>query len=112
MSESGQAPNPISPNARPSLVPIGLTIGLGVFALILALAGYGFRLLAGHDVGAVVRHASVVVSFFMIVVPSLFVGGAKLSNKFQGTNIQTRNALTLGFLISCVAILTIMGRYS
>lgn len=111
---SDSAPTPISstnPN-MPSLVPIGLTVGLGVFALILALAGYGFRLLAGDDVGKVVRHASVVVSFFMIVVPSLFVGGAKILNKFQHTNIQTRNAITLGFLISCVAILTIMGRYS
>ncbi|WP_245640039.1 hypothetical protein [Moraxella oblonga] len=97
---------------KPSLVPMGLTIGLGVFALILALAGYGFRLLAGDSLGAVVRHAFVVVSFFMMVVPCLFVGGAKLSNKFQGTNIQTRNAITLGFLISCVAILSIMGRYS
>ncbi len=96
----------------PSLVPIGLTIGLGVFALILALAGYGFRLLAGHEVGVVLRHASVVVSFFMIVVPALFVGGAKLLNAFGGANIQTRNAITLGLLISCVAILTIMGRYS
>lgn len=94
------------------LVPIGVTIGLGVFALVLALAGYGFRLLAGHDVGAVIRHASVVVSFFVIVIPALFVGGAKLLNRFHGTNIQTRNAITLGYLTSVVAILTIMGRYS
>ena len=34
-----------------NLVPIGVTIGLGVFALVLALAGYGFRLLAGHEMG-------------------------------------------------------------
>lgn len=95
-----------------SLIPIGVTIGLGVFALLLALAGYGFRLLVGHDVAEVLRHALVVVSFFMVVVPALFVGGAKLLNKYQGANIQTRNAITLGFLTSCVAILTIMGRYS
>lgn len=95
-----------------NLVPIGVTIGLGVFALVLALAGYGFRLLAGHEMGAVIRHASVVVSFFMIVIPALFVSGAKLLNRFHGTNIQTRNAITLGYLTSVVAILTIMGRYS
>ena len=29
-------------------------------------------------------------------------------NKFNHTNIQYRNALTLGFLVSCVALLTIM----
>lgn len=98
--------------APPSLIPLGVTIGLGVFALLLALAGYGFRLLAGDEVGKVVRHAMVVVSFFMIVVPSSFVGGSKLMNKYKGTTIQTRNALTLGLLTSCVALLTIMGRYS
>lgn len=96
----------------PSLVPLGLTIGLAVFALILACAGYGFRLMMGDDVGTVLRHALVVVSFFMVVVPSAFALGAKLMNKFSHTNIQTRNAITLGFLMSCIAILTIMGRYS
>lgn len=94
------------------LVPIGITIGLGIFALILALAGYGFRLLAGDDVKVVACHASVVVSFFVIIVPACFVVGAKLFNKLKRTNIQPRNAITLGLLISCVAILTIMGRYS
>lgn len=96
----------------PSLIPIGITIGLAIFALILALAGYAFRLIAGHDTSEVLRHAAVVVSFFMIVVPALFVGGAKLLNRFNHTNIQTRNAITLGLLMSCVALLTIMGRYS
>ncbi|MDO5651486.1 MAG: hypothetical protein Q4G13_05045 [Moraxella sp.] len=97
---------------KTGLVPLGITIGLGVFGLVLALAGYGFRLLAGDELGAVVRHAMVVVSFFLIVVPSGFVGGAKLLNRFQGTNIHTRNAWTLGLLTSCVMILGIMGRYS
>ncbi|TWV83378.1 hypothetical protein [Moraxella sp. VT-16-12] len=110
MSQQSTSTN--QPTTPPSLVPLGLTISLAIFALILACAGYGFRLLAGHDVGSVLRHALVVVSFFVIVVPCAFVGGAKLMNTFKHTNIQTRNALTLGLLISCVAILTIMGRYS
>lgn len=96
----------------PSVVPKALTIGLGVFAFVLAAAGYGFRLLAGDELNSVLRHALVVVSFFMIVVPSGFVAGAKLFNHFKGTNIHMQNAWTLGWLISCVAILTIMGRYS
>lgn len=95
-----------------SLVPLGVTIGLGLFAFVLAVAGYGFRLLVGDDLAVVLRHAMVVVSFFMVVVPALFVLGAKFLNKFHGANIQTRNAITLGFLTSAVAILTIMGRYS
>ena len=97
---------------KPSLVPMGLTIGLGLFALILALAGYGFRLLAGDELSAVLRHALVVVSFFIIVVPALFVLGAKFLKRLKGTTIQSRNAITLGLLMSCVALLTIMGRYS
>lgn len=96
----------------PSLVPMGLTIGLGVFAFLLSIAGYGFRLLAGEDLGSVARHALVVVSFFVIVLPSLFVIGAKILNKVSGTTVQTQNAITLGFLISCVAVLSIMGVYS
>lgn len=96
----------------PSLVPKGITIGLGVFAFLLAIAGYGFRLLAGDEPMAVLRHGLVVVSFFMIVVPSLFVGGAWLLNHLTGSKVQTRNAWTLGWLMSCVALLTIMGRYS
>lgn len=96
----------------PSLVPMGLTVGLGVFAFLLSMAGYGFRLLAGDDLGSVARHALVVVSFFVIVLPSLFVIGAKILNKVSGTTVQTQNAITLGFLISCVAVLSMMGVYS
>lgn len=99
-------------STKKSVVPIGLTVGLMIFALLLSLAGYGFRLLAGDDLGVVVRHAVVVVSFFLIVVPSGFVAGAKLLNHFKQADIQTRNAWTLGLLTSCVAILSIMGRYS
>lgn len=101
-----------TPQNQPSLVPLGITIGLGVFALILSLAGYGFRLLAGHDAMMVLRHAMIVVPFFMIVIPSIMVGGAWLMNKYTATTIHTRNAWTLGWLLSCVALLTIMGRYS
>lgn len=39
-----------------SLVPKGITIGMAVFALVLSLAGYGFRLLVGDDVQTVLRH--------------------------------------------------------
>lgn len=99
-------------NTNPSLIPKTITAGLGVFAFLLAIAGYVFRLLAGDEPMLVVRHALVVVSFFMLVVPSMFVGGAWLLNTVNNANIQTRNAWTLGWLMSCVALLTIMGRYS
>ena len=96
----------------PSLVPMGVTIGLAVFALALASLGFGFRLLGGETVADVVRHALAIVAFFLIVLPSGFVAGAKLLNRIEGSHIATRNAFTLGLLISVVALLTIMGRYS
>ena len=101
-----------SQTTQSSLIPMGVTVGLGVFAFLLALAGYGFRLLSGEPVATVVRHALVVVSFFLIVVPSAFVGGSMLLNRLQNTHIHPRNAWTLGLLTSVVAILSIMGRYS
>ncbi len=95
-----------------SLVPKGITIGLAVFALVLSLAGYAFRLLIGEDVSAVLLHAAVVVPAFVIGVPLLFWLGSRLMNKVRGMNIETRNALSLGWLTSCVAMLWLMGTYS
>lgn len=101
-----------TPKQSPSLIPKGVTIGLGIFTFMLAIAGYGFRLLAGDELSVVIRHAMVVVSFFMIVFPAIITAGAWAMNKWSDANIQTRNAWTLGWLLSCVAILTIMGQYS
>lgn len=95
-----------------SLVPKGITIGLAIFALILSLAGYIFRLVAGDDVAAVLSHAAVLVPSFVLGVPLLFWLGSRVFNKVQNTNIETRNALTLGWLTSCVSLLWLMGTYS
>lgn len=59
-----------------SLVPKGITIGLAIFALVLSLAGYGFRLMIGDDVGVVLRHAAVVIPTFVLGIP-LFFGLAR-----------------------------------
>ncbi|MBP2280151.1 hypothetical protein RCH20_000504 [Psychrobacter sp. PL15] len=96
----------------PSLVPKGLTIGLAVFALILSLAGYGFRLIVGDNLGEVLRHASVVVSAFMIGIPLFFWLGSRLLNKVKGMHIQSWNAVSLGYLTSCISLLWLMGTYS
>ncbi|WP_201527731.1 MULTISPECIES: hypothetical protein [Psychrobacter] len=102
---------PSSPKS-PSLVPKGITIGLGVFALILSLAGYGFRLMVGDDVGEVVRHAAVVVPVFMLGIPILFWLGSRVFNKVKNTHIQSWNAISLGYLTSCISLLWLMGTYS
>lgn len=100
-----------SSNKR-SLVPKGITIGLAIFALILSLAGYGFRLIAGDDVGDVLRHAIVLVPAFVIGIPLLFWLGSKIFNKLNGSDIEGWNAISLGCLTSCIAMLWLMGGYS
>ncbi|WP_372843875.1 hypothetical protein [Psychrobacter sp.] len=95
-----------------SLVPKGITIGLAMFALVLSLAGYGFRLMVGEDVGEVLRHAAVIVPAFMIGIPFLFWLGSRLFNKVKGMHIASWNAISLGYLTSCISMLWLMGTYS
>ncbi|WP_299187194.1 hypothetical protein [uncultured Psychrobacter sp.] len=95
-----------------SLVPKGITIGLALFSLILSLAGYGFRLMVGDDVDNVLRHAAVVVPAFVLGIPLLFWLGARVFNKINGTDIAGWNAISLGYLTSCIAMLWLMGTYS
>ncbi|PNK60174.1 hypothetical protein [Psychrobacter sp. FDAARGOS_221] len=96
----------------PSLIPKSVTIGLASFALVLSLAGYVFRLLAGDPLADVIRHAAVLVPLFVVVIPAGFWLGSVIMNKVKGMHIQRRNALTLGWLISCVTMLWFMGAYS
>ncbi len=95
-----------------SLVPKGITIGLAVFALILSLAGYGFRLMVGDDTGEVLRHAAVIVPAFMLGIPLFFWVGSRILNKVKGMHIESWNAISLGYLTSCISMLWLMGTYS
>ncbi len=95
-----------------SLVPKGITIGLAIFSLILSLAGYGFRLMVGDDVGDVLRHAAIIVPAFVVGIPLLFWLGACVFNKVNGTDIAGWNAISLGYLTSCISLLWLMGTYS
>lgn len=95
-----------------SLVPKGITIGLAVFALVLSLAGYGFRILVGDDVATVLRHAAVLVPAFVIGIPLLLWLGSRIFNKIKGTHIASWNAISLGYLTSCIVLLWLMGTYS
>ena len=95
-----------------SLVPKGITIGMAAFALVLSLAGYGFRLLVGDDVAEVLCHAAVIVPAFMLGIPLLFWIGSRIFNKLKGTHIEGWNAISLGYLTSCISMLWLMGTYS
>lgn len=110
-SANGHARVPAQRKA-PSLVPKGITIGLALLALVLSLAGYGARMIAGHDTAEVLRHAAVLVPAFMIGIPILFWLGSLIFNKVKGTNIQVWNAISLGYLTSCISLLWLMGTYS
>lgn len=109
---SSQVNSQASITDKRSLVPKGITIGLAIFALVLSLAGYGFRLMVGEDVETVMRHAAVVVPAFVLGIPLFFWLGSRLLNKVRGMHIETRNALTLGWLTACVSMLWLMGTYS
>lgn len=111
-TESQQASSQSPSLPSPSLVPKGITIGMAAFALILSLAGYGFRLLIGEDVGEVLRHAAVIVPAFMIGIPLFFWVGSRILNKVKGLHIASWNAISLGYLTSCISILWLMGTYS
>nr|WP_242678617.1 hypothetical protein [Psychrobacter pygoscelis] len=91
---------------------MGITIGLALFALVLSLAGYGVRLALGEDSAVVLKHAAVLVPAFVIGIPLLFWLGSLLMNKLTGSNVQRRNAWTLGWLTACVAMLWLMGTNS
>ena len=110
---SSVSPEPLASTAQQrSLVPKGITIGLAVFALVLSLAGYGFRLMVGDDVGEVLRHAAVIVPSFILGIPLLFWVGSRIFNKVKGMHIESWNAISLGYLTSCISMLWLMGTYS
>ncbi|AKG07874.1 hypothetical protein AAX05_04750 [Moraxella bovoculi] len=98
--------------APKSVIPLGVTISLFVASLVLSLAGYGFRLMAGDDVNDVLSHAIKVVPFFLFVMPALIWLGSVVLNKIGKAAIHPRNAWTLGWLLSTVSMLSIMGVYS
>ncbi|KRU22627.1 hypothetical protein AS194_01435 [Psychrobacter piscatorii] len=107
-----QARQSRSETPQRSLVPKGITIGMAMFALVLSLAGYGFRLMVGDDVGTVLRHAAVIVPAFMLGIPLFFWVGSRILNKVKGLHIESWNAISLGYLTSCISMLWLMGTYS
>lgn len=48
----------------PSLVPKGLTIGLAIFAVLLGLAGFGFRLMFGDSLSSMLPSLVSTIAIF------------------------------------------------
>lgn len=99
------------------LVPKGVTIGLGVFALILAVAWVGMSIWSWSklnlDVVILLPKVLLLCTFFLVALPLGFVLGARAMNRYSANSpIQDRNALTLGLLFTCVTMLWLMGSYS
>ncbi|ELA09676.1 hypothetical protein MOMA_04700 [Moraxella macacae 0408225] len=98
-----------------SLVPKSFTIGLGAFAFLLGIAGFVVKiLLFGESFNQILPSFMRVVAIFWLLIPCGFILGAKIINRFlpmqeQKQPIQPRNALTLGLLFSCVAMLWLMA---
>lgn len=91
--------------SAPNLVPLPITIGLGIFVLGFSLGS--FIPLPPED--RPVSLIGLVVLVHAVVVPLLFVLGGWLLNKLKGERVHWRNALSLGWLIAGVWILWKMG---
>ncbi len=94
-----------SATPTPNLVPLPMTIGLGLFVLAFSLGS--FIPLPPQD--RPLSLIGLVVLVHLLVVPLLFLIGAWLMNTFKGDGIHWRNALSLGWLIAGVWILWKMG---
>ena len=112
MSINTNNPKPSTQSTTKNVVPMIFPIGLCIASILLSGAGYVIRLIFGDDTGAVLKHAAVVMPAFVIGIPLLIWLGSIGLNKMGKTNIHPRNAWTLGWLLSTVALLSIMGVYS
>lgn len=110
--------SPLTDNEnKNALVPKGVTYGLGGFALLLACAWMAMSMWSGSKLGqsmaSLLPRVAIICAFFLVAVPLGFVVGARAMNRFSGNApIQDRNALTLGLLFTCVAMLWVMSVYS
>ena len=69
--------------AKPvSLVPKNLTIGLAIFAIVLGMAGHGFRLAFGESLSQILPSVLTTVAIFWVGIPLGFVIGAKVLSYF------------------------------
>lgn len=98
-------------NQPPSIVPKGLTLGLAIFAFLLGIAGFVVEIvLFGRTFAEILPNFIRVIAIFWLLIPCGFMLGAKILNKYSGKPpIQSRNALTLGLLFTCVAMLWLMA---
>lgn len=95
------------------IVPQGVTIGLVIFAIILGLAGFGFRLAIGEHFADILPNLLLTIGIFWVGVPVFFVVGSMVLNRFSNKPpIHWKNAVTLGLLFSCVSMLWLMSAYS
>ncbi|MEY2863609.1 MAG: hypothetical protein RLY58_1316 [Pseudomonadota bacterium] len=91
--------------APPNLVPLPITVGLAVFAGILSLAGFIFLPPDARPLSTILT----VFAVYVLAVPLAFVLGGWVMRQVNGDAIHWRNALSLGLLVSVVAILWKMG---
>ncbi|SIS01323.1 hypothetical protein SAMN02745664_11431 [Moraxella cuniculi DSM 21768] len=94
------------------VVPMVFSVGLCLATIVLSAAGFGFRLMFGDPPEQVFRQAAVIVPAFVVVLPMMVWLGSIGLNKLGKAHIHPRNAWTLGWLLSTVALLSIMGVYS
>ena len=84
----------------PSLVPKGLTIGLAIFAVLLGLAGFGFRLMFGDSLSSILPLAGEYHCDFLVGYPTGFCRGLKdIKSLLRACTDSKSQCINLGFVI-------------
>lgn len=94
-----------TPTQRSNMVPMGITIGLALFAIALSLGS--FIPLPPED--RPLTLIAIVFGLHVLVVPAAFVLGGWIMRCVHGDQIAWRNSLSLGLLTSCIWMLWKMG---
>lgn len=94
-----------TPAPNPTQVPVGITVGLAVFAVVLSLGSFIPMPAAERSIALI----ALVFLVHVIVIPASFVLGGWVMSKVNGDQIHWRNSLSLGLLISGVWMLWKMG---
>jgi hypothetical protein len=93
------------PISNVSRVPKSITIGLMVFSVVLSLAGFVLLPVDERPLSVI----AIVFGVYVLLIPLAFVIGSQIMARVTKDQIDWFNALSLGYLVSCVAMLWKMG---
>lgn len=117
MTEQVKQPPSALNQTKKNLVPLPIMVGLIGFTILLLALSFVMVFITGTHLGIpsgdiwaqTLPSMLLLIPIHLLGIPIAFVLGSWAMNRFNHANIQRRNAVTLGFLISCVFLLWRMG---